>query len=176
MESTHGWMTSSVAYHHLLWTTQTDGRYRTGMHHLPWTTHTIGLHRARHAIMSLGDHTQSDYIRVSCDHYPWNVPIDGRRQALHAIITLGQHKHTNDVGYGMSSTPFHNTHGRIIFCVACPHGPWAAHTVERSRSWHPINSVPMHTRSGEAGIGKPSSPLDIIKDRRRRIWHVINVL
>ena len=59
----------------------------------------------------------------------------GRRRVWHAIRSLGCQTRSNDVGCGMPSPPLGSTHGRTTSGMACHHGPWTAHTVERRRAW-----------------------------------------
>ena len=100
----------------------------------------------------------------------------GRRRAWHAIIACGQHTRSNDVGCGMPSSPSGSTHGRTSSEVACHHCLWAAHSVERHRSWHAIIAFGKHTRSNDVERGMQSSPFAAHTVERRRAWHAIIAL
>ena len=132
--STHGRTTSGVACHYLL-----------------WATHTVERRRAWHDITALGQHTQSKDVCMACNHHLWAAHTIERRLAWHAIIAFGQHTRSNDVGHGMPSSPLGSTHGRTTSGVAC-HRRWAAHTVERCRTWHTIIAFGHHTRSATSGV------------------------
>ena len=103
------------------------------------TTHTDGPCRASHAIISLRNHTRSDYVGrgmpsslidnthdrttsgVARHHLPWATHTVRRCWAWHLIITLGKHILSHEVGCGMLSSPLDNTHDRTIM-VAFLHG------------------------------------------------------
>ena len=76
----------------------------------------------------------------------------------------------------MPSSPSGSTHGRTSSEVACHHCLWAAHTVERHRSWHAIIAFGNHTRANDVGRGMQSSPLAAHTVERRRAWHAIIAL
>ena len=112
LDSTHGRMTSGVACHHHL-----------------WAAHTVERHRAWHAIIAFGQHTRSNDVGhgmtsppldsthgrmtsgVACHHRLWAAHTVERRRERHAIRALGQHTWSNDVGCGIPSWTFDNTHG-----------------------------------------------------------------
>ena len=119
LDSTHGRTTSSVV-----------------LYHRPWTARTVGQRRAWHDIIALGHHTRSNDVGcgmtsppLDCMHGRTTLGMAyhhrlsaahtiERRWALHAIITFGQHKQSNDVGRGMTSSPFDCTYGRTTSGVA----------------------------------------------------------
>ena len=106
------------------------------------TVHTVRLHWARHAIISLGQHTRSDDVRhgksslpldnthvwtTSCvagHHHPWTSTVDGQCEAMQAIIVLGLHILTDDIEHGMPSLPLESAQGKITLGMAYHHGPW----------------------------------------------------
>ena len=134
--NTHGRKTSSVAWHHLL-----------------WTAHTVERLRAQHAITAFGKHTRSNDVGhgmpssplgstnsrtasgVACHHRPCIANTIERCRVWHA------------------SSPLGSIHGRTTSGVACHQGPWIAHTVERRRAWHAIISLEWQTRLNDVGRG-----------------------
>ncbi|TMW92215.1 hypothetical protein EJD97_013340, partial [Solanum chilense] len=78
LDSTHGGMTLGVA-----------------CFHYHWKAYTVGLHRAWHAIMALGKHTRSDYIRCGRTSLPL--------RSIHGV---------DYVQSGMSSSPLDTIHSR----------------------------------------------------------------
>ena len=110
----------------------TNGRTTSGVacHHLLLAAHTIERRRAWHAIIAHGRQTRSNDIRhdmtsppldsthgrttlgMAFHHRPWTGNMVERFRAWHAINAFGQHTRSDDVGRGMSSPPFDNTHGR----------------------------------------------------------------
>ena len=60
----------------------------------------------------------------------------------------------------MTSPPLDCKHGRTMSGVACHHGSWIAHTVERHRAWHPIIALEWQIRFNDVGCDMPSRPLD----------------
>ena len=96
---------------------------------------------------------------VACHHRLRATQTIERRQEWHAIIAFGQHTRSNDVGRGMPSSPFGNTHCRTTSGVACNHRLWEAHTVERRQAWLAIIAFRLADTVG-----------------RRRAWHAIIVL
>ena len=98
-------------------------------HHLPWAAHTVERHRAWHDITAFGQHTWSNDVRrdmpsppldsthdrmtlgMACHHHLWAAQTVGRRRAWHSIVALGRQTRSNDVGRGLSSSPFGSTHG-----------------------------------------------------------------
>ena len=94
-------------------------------------------------------------------------------------------------GRGLQNTPLGSTHGRTTSGVVCHHRLWAAHTVERRRTWHAIIAFGQHTWWDRVGSGISSSPLNSTHSRttsgvachhrlwathtveRRRAWHAV---
>ena len=88
--STNGRMTSGVACHHHCWTSS-HSQTASGVacHHHPWTANKVERHQAWHAIITFGQHTQSDGVGrgmpssalgsthgrttsdVACHHHLW---------------------------------------------------------------------------------------------------------
>ena len=138
----------------------------------------VRLRRAWHDITALGKHTRSDYVGrgmtsppldnthgrttscVACHHRLWAAHTVELRRAWHTIIAHRWQTRSNDVGRGIPSSSLGNTHGRTTLGVACRHGPWAPHTVERSRAWHASIAFGQHTRSKDVERGMTSPPLD----------------
>ena len=96
---------------------------------------------------------------MACHHLRWMENTVERRWAWHDITSFVQHTRLNDVGCGMPSSPLGSTNGRTTSGVACYHHLWAAHTVERRRSWHAIIAFRLADTVG-----------------RRRAWHAIIAL
>ena len=80
----------------------------------------------------------------------------GQHGALHSRMGLWQHKRLDDVGRDMPSSILGRTHGQITSGVAFPHGPWAAHIVERRQASHGIIALKQHTASDDIEHGMPS--------------------
>ena len=94
LDNTDGRTTSGVSCYHHPWLADKARRHRPWQcHSHTWTAQTIGLRRARHDMMSLGQHTWSDDV----DH--GNV-----------FISLGFHTQSNDVKRGMPSSPLESIH------------------------------------------------------------------
>ena len=87
--------------------------------HRSWTTHIVRWSLALHAIMSLGQHTRSDYVGRGRPSSPLGSMhwVEWCR-SWHAIISLGKHTRLEDVGHVMSSSPFESTHDCTTSCVA----------------------------------------------------------
>ena len=134
-------------------------------HYFFWTAHTIGRLWAWHDITALGQHTRSATSGVACHHRPWTTLTVERHWARHAIIAFGQHTQSNDVRRGMTSPPLDRTHCRTTSGGACHHRIWAAHTVERRRTWHVIITCGQHKRLNDVGRGMKSPPLDCTEGR-----------
>ena len=155
--------------------TPLDGKHdrtRSGVacNHRLWAAQTVERRRAWHAIIALGQHTQSDGVRrrmpsspldstdgrpssgVPCHQSPWIAHTIRRCRALHAIIGFGQHTQSNDVGRGMPSSPLGSTQDRTMSGVACHHRLWVAHTVGRRGAWHDITAFGKHTRSATSSV------------------------
>ena len=113
---------------------------------------------------------------MECHHSHWVAHTVEQRRAWHAIIALGRQTRSNNVSRDMPSPPLDSTHGRMMSGRAGHHRLWAAHTVERRRSWHEITAFVQHTRSNDVGRDMPSLPLDITHGRQRRSWHDISTL
>ena len=134
------------------------------------TAHTKERHRAWHDIITFGQHTRLNYVwrgkpssplgstngrttsGVACHHHLWAAHTVERRQAWHAIIALRQHTQSKDVGRGMTSPPLDIKHGGTSFGVACHYRLWAAHTIERRRTWHAIITIGQHKRRMTSGV------------------------
>ena len=147
-------------------------------HHRPWKGNTVERRRSWHAITALGQHTRSDNVGrgmpsspldsthgrtasgVACHNCLKEAHKVERRRAWHTIIAHRWQTQSNDVGRGMLSLPLGSTPGRTTSGVACRHGPWTPHTVERSRAWHAIIALERQTRLNDVRRGMPSSPLD----------------
>ena len=118
--STNGRTTSSVACHHRLWTSSHSRRASS--------VACVEQHWAWHAIIVFVKHTRSNDVGrgittppldsihgqmtsgVACHHRLWAAHTVERRRARHAIRALGQHTWSNDVGCGIPSWTFDNTH------------------------------------------------------------------
>ena len=93
--STCGWMTSAVSCH-------LD----------PWNTHTVGQCRAWHAIIALGQHTRSDYVRRGMPSWTLSSTYGWKRLGV-----VGHHRRwTTYIGLDTS-------------CVACYHRPFITHAI-----------------------------------------------
>ena len=60
--------------------------------------------------------------------------------------------------------------------MACHHIPRTTHTVERSRVWHAIIALILHTRTDDVKHGMSSWYLTTHTFGRRRSWHEILTL
>ena len=124
-----GRMTSDMACHHRLWAAHRVGRFRAWYaivslrQHIWWDD--IGRDMLSLTFDNLNDWTTSG---VACHHGPWSTHIVRRRRAWHAIITLVLHTRTDDVGYGMPTSPLCNTHSRTMSGDRSHHCAWVAHT------------------------------------------------
>ena len=76
-----------------------------------------------------------------CPHGHLESHMVGRCRTFHAIFAFRQHTWSDDVSYGMPSSPL------------------IAHMVVRHRAWHDIITLRHDTRSYYGGRGIPSSPL-----------------
>ena len=149
LDSTHGRLTSGVACY-LSFGKHTRSKYvERGMtsppldsahdrttsgatcHHRLWKAHTFERRRAWHAIITFGQHKQSD-----------------------------QQTRLNDVERDIPTPPLESTHGRSTSSVAFHYRLWAAHMVERPLAWHAIISFRQHKWSNDVGRGMTSPPLD----------------
>ncbi|TMW82078.1 hypothetical protein EJD97_006878 [Solanum chilense] len=140
---------------------------RRGMQSLPLDNINNQTPPGRHAIIALGMITQSDDIGHGKPSSPKeSIHKNGLHWALIAITALGQHTRSDYIGHGVLSSPLDSTNDRMTSSVACPHGPWAIHTIARHQ----------HTRSDDVGCGMPSFPLDNIHGRRCRALHAIIAL
>ena len=72
----------------------------------------------------------------------------------------------------MFSSPFDSTHGRLTSGLACPHGPWAAHTVNAERG---ITSLPVGYTRGrmKSGVIWLLCLETVHTVGRHRTWHAI---
>uniref|UniRef100_A0A494G8I4 Uncharacterized protein n=1 Tax=Solanum lycopersicum TaxID=4081 RepID=A0A494G8I4_SOLLC len=123
-------------------------------HHRHWVAHTFGSQRALDAIITLGQHTRSNYIMrgmplsimvvsfmptwpfgsrhgwmrsgMACHYRPSVAHTFGRRRALHDIIAL------------------RSIEGRTTLVLTCHHRPLDNLMVIRCRAWHDIMSFAQH--------------------------------
>ena len=65
---------------------------------------------------------------------------------------------SNDIRRNMLSSPLKCTHDWTTSGVACPYGPYAAHTVRWRRAWNAIFTIGKHTRSDDVGRDMQSLP------------------
>ena len=56
----------------------------------------------------------------------------------------------------LTSLPLGSTHSRMTSGMACHHIPWTTHTVGRSRIWHAIIALRLHTRTDDVRHGMSS--------------------
>ena len=70
------------------------------------------------------------------------------------------------MGHGSPSSPLDYQYGWTMSGVACPHGPFIAHTFGRRQTWHAIIALIQHKRSENVGRGMLSSPLNRIHCRK----------
>ena len=154
----------------------------------------VKLRRTWHAIISFGQHTQSNDVGcgltsphlesihgrmtvvVKCHHRLSTTHTVERRRACHAIIAFGQHKQSNEVGRVMPSSPLGSTNGRMTLRLACHHRLEAAQTVEQRRAWHDITALGLHVQSDDVGRGMTSVPLDNTHGQQRRELHDITAI
>ena len=150
--------------------------------------------RAWHDIITYGKHTWLNYVGrgmpsspmgstngrtmsgATCHHRLWKAHTVERRRVWHSIIAFGQHKRSNDVGRGMSSSPFGSTHGRTTLGVACHNRLKATHTVERHWAWHDITAFGQHTRSNVISVACHHRRLVAHTVEQRWPWHDITAL
>ena len=142
--------------------------------HCPLKTYTVELRRAWHAIMNLGQHTQSENVRHVMPLSPLkNIHRVKRRRVWLSIIALRQHTRSEDLrhemlcsplecthgqmilGKEMLSSPFGSTHGRMTSGIKCNYCPLDSTHYRMMSTWHAINVFGLHTRM-EDGCGMPS--------------------
>ena len=111
------------------------------------------------AIISLGMHTLSDYVGCSMSSSPLKSIHDRRHRAWHVVIAHWQHTWLDDVGNGMLLSFIYTTHDRMTLGMACLHGPWEEHIVERCLAWHAIIPIRQEKRSNDIRLGIPYLPL-----------------
>ena len=129
-----------------------------------------------HAIIALGQHTQSDEIWRGIPSSPLNNIHGQTPQAWHAFIAPAKHTRSDDVRQGMLSLPLYRAHDMMTLRVG------------------PRKNLGQHTWSDDVGRGMTSSPLGNIHDcttsgkichhlpwathkaRRRRAWNAIIAL
>ena len=145
----------------------THGRTKLGMtcHHRPCTARMVGRRQAWHDITALEKHNLTNDVMHGMTSPPLDRTHGRQRRAWHDNTALGQHTQSNDVRRGMTSPPLDRTHCRTTSRVACHHRIWAAHTVERRRTWHVIITCGQHKRLNDVGRGMKSSPLDCTEGR-----------
>ena len=98
--------------------------------------------------------------RMACHHGLWISHMLRRCRAWHAIMDLELHTQFDNVGRGMPLWTLGSTHDRTTSGVACHHGPWTTHTVERRRAWHAIIAFGRQIGSKDVRRGMPSSLLN----------------
>ena len=106
LDSAHGRTASGATFHHRL-----------------WKAHTVERRRAWHAIITFGQHKQSNGVGRGMPASPLYGEHDRTTSGVACIITFGQHTRSNDVRRGMPSWPFDSTDGRMTSGVACHHIP-----------------------------------------------------
>ena len=80
----------------------------------------------------------------------------------------------NDFGRGMPSLPLDNMHDQMMSGVACHHGPWTAHMVERRRAWQATVAIGQYKKSNDVGGSIcHHRPCTAHTAERRRAWHDI---
>ena len=124
--STHGQATSGVACNHRL-----------------WTAHTVERRRGWHAIIALGQHTQSNDVGRGMSSSPLGS-TNGRMTSCMAC----------------HNRLWTSSHNRTASGVACHHHPLTENAVEQCWAWHAIIAFGKHTRSNDVGRGITSPPLD----------------
>ena len=173
LDSTHGRTTSSATCHHRL-----------------WKAHTVERRPAWHAIITFGQHKQSNDVGYGMPSCLWEAHTVERRRAWHDITALGRHARSNDIGHGMTSPPLDSTDNR-------QRRAWyditdiGQHTVGRRRAWLDITALGLHAHSNDVRRGMTSPPLDSPHVRllsggacyhrlwaaqtvgRHRVWHAI---
>uniref|UniRef100_A0A3Q7IU90 Reverse transcriptase domain-containing protein n=1 Tax=Solanum lycopersicum TaxID=4081 RepID=A0A3Q7IU90_SOLLC len=100
-------------------------------------------------------------LGVACHHHPWTAHTVGRHRAWHAISAHEHHTQSDDVRYGMTSSP-----------LDCMH-------VQRRRAWHDITARGLRARLDDVGRGMTSPPLDSTHAYivvLRWAWHDITTL
>ncbi|TMW81743.1 hypothetical protein EJD97_008050 [Solanum chilense] len=168
----------------------THGGTMSGMscNHQTCIAYTVGRRRAWDAIMTLGKHTQLDYVGCGRPLSPLDsIHMAGQRWAWHSIIALRQHTRSDDVGLGVLSWPLDCTHGRTMFGVAmlslplgsthgrmtlgviCNHCILDNHMVGRHRRWALNSSIAFRQQTwiNDVESGMPSSPLGSTCGRTR---------
>ena len=178
MGSTNARTTSIVACHHHLGASHTVERRRAWHASIALRQHTQSKEIGRGMTSPALDSTHGrTTFGVTCHHVFWTAHTVERRWAWHSIITFGQHKRSDGVGRGIPLAPLdgkpverRQAWNAIIYFrkyawstssgVACHHGHWTPHTIERSRSSHAIIVLERQTRLNDVGRGMPSSPLD----------------
>ena len=146
----HGMPSSPLDYKH--------GRTVSGLacHHHLWAALTVGRRLAWHAIIAIGQHTQSNDVGRGMTSPPLDCTHGRQHRACYDITALGKNTRSNDVGRGMPSSPLGSTHGRTTSRMACDHSLWTTNTVNRRQGWHAIIAFGQHKRSNDVGRGMPS--------------------
>ena len=129
----------------------THGRTTFGVtcHHVFWTAHTVERRWAWHSIITFGQHKRSDGVGRGIPLAPLDGKPVERRQAWNAIISFRQY------AWSTSSD------------VACHHGHWTPHTIERSRSSHAIITLGLADTIGNDGRGMTCPLLDSTHGRTK---------
>ena len=130
LRSIHGWMVSSVEFHHR-----------------PWKTYTIRPRRAWHAIIAIGKNTRSDNIKrrmtlsplgsthnrkasiMKCHHLLWTTHTVVQYWVWNAFIAFGLHTLSDDVRRCMTAWALGSINGQMTSDFTCHYRPWVSHTV-----------------------------------------------
>ena len=151
--------------------------------HRPRDAHTVRQRRARHAIMSLGQHIQSDdvehnmplpldltYIRttwvLACPHVFWVAHTFEQHRAWNSIIALGNTDSRKMSGITSHHFPWTAYTVRQRGGVACYHLLWKTYTIGLRQAWHVITHG--HTTSGEVCHHRPWTKHMV---SQRQAWH-----
>ena len=157
----------------------TQGRTMSGIYinNHPCIEYIVGRRQEWHVIISLGQHTRSDYVSfcsaitplgstynltrkgVKCDHCTWKIYMVELHWVWHVIITLGKYTRSDDVGRYRLSLPLEIRNNRMMSGVACHHRPCYEHTVGWCQACHAIIAIVQHTHgrttSGVDGLRRP---------------------
>ena len=120
----------------------------------------VGRHRALHAIIALGMHTNSNDVGCGIPSSPLDY-----------------------VGIGMPACPLGSAHIQITSNVACHYRPWTTYTVRQHRAWHVIIALKHITLSDNVERGMPSWSSGSTHaqktsgvanvERRCQEWHIV---
>ena len=121
LDSAHGRTTSGATCHHRL-----------------WKAHTVERRRAWHAIITFGQHKQSNGVGRGMPASPLYGKHGRTTSGVACIITFGQHTRSNDVRRGMKSPPLDSTHGWQRRAWHDMTALGLANTVGRHQAWYII--------------------------------------